>query len=185
MKNAISFDENTLMVMNDLGFVDGLSDLEEQITSTTGMKLREQLEDNPKFSHFDEKDWQQFGRYAKKNFSTMSVFTGAIAALINWLTKGRGYSFPATEDYCRYRRLRSERYRTDMLLDILKTDGFLEDERIRAKEAKKVFMTSGEKKEAKKSHGNVRFTVWFPSDELEYMWDFLRRKKVRGLPSLA
>ena len=185
MKHVIDFDMESLGLLNDLGFVEESSQLEEQITSRTAMALREQLQDNPKFSHFKDKDWQAFGKYAKKNFSTMSVFTDAISALISWLTKGKGYSFPASEDYCKYRKLKSKRYATDMLLRILRTDGFLEDERVRAKEARKAFLTSTEKKEAKKTHGNVRFRVWFPSEELEYMWDFLRKKKVKGLPRLA
>lgn len=169
---------DTLDLLNQLLYEAELAKLDSQ----TATMLRDQLSNVDAFALFDDDGWVQFGKWAKKTRLTKSVFTGALAEFLVYLTRvPKG--LPMTTAYADKEVMRSgspvklKNASGAYILAVLESDNLLEKLQSTAKESLKAMHTDADEKLAKTSpQKNV--DLWWPSDDLKELVGFLKKKKV-------
>lgn len=153
--------------------------------SSTGIRLREDLAGSAWFRGWSDDQWHQFGVYMKGLRATSAVFTGVFAAWAKYMM--RGYNFPATQDWCKAKRLKTSRYDTSMTLKILESNEFVEQVHVTvATVLRAVDHTKKEEKVLASVPKNKYYPIYILGDNAHAFKKWMVRvMKVRSLPQFA
>lgn len=169
---------DTLDLLNQLLDEAELAKLDSQTASI----LRDQLHATTEFATMTDDDWMKFGKLAKGMRLTKSVFTGALAEFLMYLTRVP-QGLPMTTAYADKEVMRAganvklKNASGSYIVAVLESDNLLEKLQSTAKESLKALHTDADEKLAK-TNPQKNVDLWWPSDELKELVGFLKKKKV-------
>ena len=161
-----------------LGRLKALSDLDEGRTADA---IKSALSQIPMFKSVSDKQWLVLGNELKSLYKHTSVFTGAMAALISYLID-QPKPFPATIGALEAVSLKTERYDTTKVVQILVGDEMLEPvpmtgARLLALGDKIRAMDSD--REQWKASPRKTFTVFQLGGDATEVWEAFGKAKIR------